>query len=236
MKILKSILIISCVLVNYFFLCAEDMMSLKTVLLCIVMLLSSSILHTVVHECGHLVGGLISRYKLVHIQFGPIDIVSYHNNHISMFWRKTYESQCIMVPCKQNPIRYVLYNLGGVLANFSLTAISIIFLVVSSRYITLISIQILLIGIIKIATNILPHINKSIPNDGYVLRLLYRNPTSQQDYHAYLLLYASVFWNEKINPSQYIYQKDSSNENDEAFFYNATQELLSIVSPAEINK
>ena len=226
MKLTKTILLFSYVATNFAVLYTEESLSFVTIVLVVILVSVSSAIHLSVHECGHLVGGLISGYKLVCLQIGPINLVADRSKKLSLSMKNTRGGQCIMLPPKSAVVHYKAYNLGGVYTNVFVSAIGSILLLADSFYVTLFFIQLLFIGLIKIITNLFPHIDHSIPNDGYVVKLLNRDPKIQEDYIAYLSLYAALFWNESVCRDEYSYSRESTKNDEDLFYYNGIQELL----------
>lgn len=81
----------------------------------------------------------------------------------------------------------------------------------------------------EIVSNCLPCLNKGIPNDGFIVKLLNRNTEVQKDYVIYLTLYAALFWGEDILVSDYEYQRTTAVNEDELLYYRGIQELLSTI-------
>ncbi len=92
----------------------------------ILMLCLSVLLHTVIHEAGHMVGGLLSGYKFVSFRI------------LGFIWQKDGDrikcgrmkiagtaGQCLMAPPKliDGKMPVALYNLGGVLMNLFFSGI-----------------------------------------------------------------------------------------------------------------
>lgn len=200
--------------------------SFFTIAVMLILMSVSSAIHLFVHECGHYIGGLISGYKLIHMQVGPINIVADRSNKVYVCLQHTHGGQCIMLPPKTSVIRYKAYNLGGIYANFFISVMSLLLLDFDSPYTTLFFVQLLLVGIMKIITNLFPNLNQDTPNDGYVLRLLRHNTAVQKDYFLYLSLYASLFWNEKICPNEYMYVREPVKDDAELLYYNGIRYLL----------
>ena len=131
-----------------------------------------------------------------------------------------------MLSPKTAIIHYKAYTLGGIYANVFISAISLLLLLFDSFYTTLFFTQLLFIGIIKIITNLFPTINHDIPNDGYVLRLLSHNAAVHL---FYLSLYASLFWNESICSSEYLYVREPTKNEAELLYYNGIKDLLKMI-------
>lgn len=229
MKTIKIILFSLYIAFNFIMLYLKMKLSFFAISIVLVLISVSAAIHLCAHEYGHLIGGLASGYKLVCLQVGPINLAVDKSKKIVFSLQHTHGGQCIMLPPKTVIIRYKAYTLGGIYANVFISAISLLLLLFDSFYTTLFFVQLLFIGIIKIITNLFPTINHDIPNDGYVLRLLSHNAAVQKDYLFYLSLYASLFWNESICPSEYLYAREPTKNEAELLYYNGIQNLLKTI-------
>lgn len=142
--------------------------------LCLLMLIAflSVFIHIVVHEAGHLICGLITGYRFSSFRIGNFMFVK-ENGKLCL---KKYSlagtgGQCLMTPPELNDeqMPYVLYNLGGVIANTVLSAvcISLSLLCRHNKYIFVTSIFCAFIGLILAFSNGLPFPIKGLDsNDG----------------------------------------------------------------------
>lgn len=229
MKTIKIVLFSLHIAFNFIMLYSEMKLSFFAMSIMLVFISVSAAIHLCAHECGHLIGGLTSGYKLVCLQVGPINLAVDKSKKIVLSLQHTHGGQCIMLPPKTGIIRFKAYTLGGIYANVFISVISLPLLLFDSFYTTLFFIQLLFIGIIKIIINLFPTINHDIPNDGYVLRLLSHNAAVQKDYLFYLSLYASLFKNESISPSEYLYVRELPKNEAELLYYNGIQNLLKTI-------
>lgn len=230
MKSIKIILFSLYIVLNFIMLYLEMKLSFFAIGIVLVLLSLSSAIHLFAHECGHLIGGLASGYKLVCMQVGPINLEVDKSKKISFSLQHTHGGLCIMLPPKVADIRYKAYSLGGICANAFISIISLSLLLFNSFYSTLFFVQLSFIGLIKIITNLLPNINHGVPNDGYILRLLKNNAAVQKDYLHYLSLYAALFWNESICPNEYLYEREPTKNAAELLYYNGIQNLLKSIT------
>lgn len=100
---------------------------LMVLLLLIMSTLPAFLIHIIVHEAGHLVCGLLSGYKFLSFRVGSLTLLKSGGR---LSFKKTTVAgtagQCIMIPpdCeKSKDCPFVLYFLGGGLANFLLSAV-----------------------------------------------------------------------------------------------------------------
>lgn len=134
-----------------------------------------------------------------------------------------------MVPKNGDSLRFMAYNLGGIIANVATCIVGAVVLLCSSFYTTLFFVELVFAGILKVVVNLFPCLIQSIPNDGYVVKLLNHNSAVQKDYSTYLSLYAALFWGEDILSSDYAYQRNITLNRGELIYYNGVQELLKSV-------
>ncbi len=136
-------------------------------------------LHIIVHEAGHLLCGLLTGYRFCSFRIGSLTLVradgGYRLKHYALAGTG---GQCLMGPPElvAGHVPYVLYNLGGSLANFTLSAILFLLsLAVPPLAAALLQIA-ALIGAILGLTNIVPMQAGGMPNDGHNARSLGKNP------------------------------------------------------------
>lgn len=183
-------------------------------------------IHLLAHEIGHFIGGVSDGYRLLRLQLGPLNIVRNQKGKLGLIWKNQLSGQCIMIPKQTEQIRFKAYNLGGVLANLFVSALSFVFLFFDSFYLSLLFIELLSIGIRKAVINLIPHKTHSVPNDGYVVKLLKQNKAVQKDYAIYLTLYGNLFSGEQINPQDYMYKREFADNENEMLYYNEIQDIL----------
>ena len=139
-----------------------------------------------------------------------------------------------MLPPNREPVKYVVYNMGGVMLNALIVFCSVALLFINLHITTLIFIEMVFSGVYKVITNLVPSIRSGAPTDGYVLKLLKKNALAQRDYLKYLSLYTALFWEEKVCIEDYRYEREPVENVSEMLYYNAIQELLDDVRRDEI--
>lgn len=165
--------------------------------------LLSSLLNLLLHEIGHLLGGLISGYRFVYLQLGLVRISANREGKLSVDVNPQRHGQCVMCPDRRDSLRYLAYNLGGVILNALVCVCSAVFLFSGDEYIVLLCLELFFGGLWKVIRNGIPYLCNGIPNDGYTVRLLRRNPQAQAEYRMYLQLFAARFWKEEIDLTPY---------------------------------
>ncbi|MCC8130380.1 MAG: hypothetical protein LIO72_01315 [Ruminococcus sp.] len=229
MKPLKAFLTLFSIVVIIAYLHFEESLTASGIVVAVVLYCLSYAVHLLAHECGHLIGGKISGYKLLRLQLGPVNIVRNQKGKLSLKWKSQLSGQCIMVPKKTESVRFKAYNLGGAMANINVSVLSLALLPFDSFYSTLLFIELLLIGIQKSLVNLIPHKSNSVPNDGYIVGLLNHNEVIQGDYAVYLTLYAKLLSGEEINIEEYTYERIMAGD-DEMLYYNEIQNILKELS------
>lgn len=226
MKMIKAFLMLSCIATNFEYLYFENQLSLISIGIVFGFYFLASAIHLLVHEGGHLIGGLLSGYKLLCLQLGPLNIIIGKYGMPTFLWKKTHGGQCIMFPTNKKNVRFKAYNMGGVFANILIVLLSLLLLIPSVFYAKLLLIELLFVGAYKIISNSIPHKFNSMLNDGYIVMLLNRDKAIQKDYAIYLKLYAALFLGESISTCDYVYERKPSKDNDELLYYNEIQNLL----------
>ena len=226
MRLIKTIYILLCVSIIITFLHFEKHLSGVYIGVAAVFYLLNSAIHLLAHECGHLIGGAISGYKLLRLQLGPLNIIINSNNKPELLWRGSFSGQCVMIPKQVDPVRYKAYNMGGILANALIVISSSVLLLPGSFWASLLFVESATIGIQKILVNAIPHKTNSIPNDGYIVKLLNKDDAVKKDYAMYLRLYGKLFLNEDVLIQDYIYEREISKDADEMLYYNEIQDIL----------
>lgn len=154
----------------------------------------------VFHELGHMVFGFLTGYRLLYFRIGSHTLA---NTEAGMqkrvFTIPGTGGQCLMIPKKRSDGSYpfVLYHLGGVIANLILSALAyIIFRQVTSQIAQAFLIVFISVGIYLSIMNIFPF--QSMVNDGRnIINLLKSAETRDR-------LYESMYMEkEEINGREY---------------------------------
>ena len=135
-------------------------------LLCLLSFASAIILH----EFGHLIGGLLSGYEFISFRIGSLTLV--HTTDGFKFKRYVIPGtlgQCLMMPSdpatKEN-FKFILYNVSGGLCNILLAFLSLgLYFMVDQMYIQAFLLINTLVYFVVGITNLVPF-SETIPNDG----------------------------------------------------------------------
>lgn len=135
----------------------------------------SYVLQIVIHEGGHLIGGLLSKWDFISFRIGTFAFVKDENNKIILKRMKIQGTggQCLMCPPKIDPENcpYFLYNLAGGLANLILGAIALLICYfLPDNFFKLAFLEPFgVMGVYLAATNLIPLRIGGVQNDGYNL-------------------------------------------------------------------
>lgn len=142
-------------------------------------------LQLIIHEAGHLVFGLKSRYQFSSFRIGSFMWLKENNKIVC---RKLSLAgtggQCLMVPPQRQDgkIPVILYNLGGCIMNLVASAVFIIIylLIPKGTVISLFCLMMVLIGVAIALMNGIPLRLGTVDNDGYNALSLGKNPDAMQ--------------------------------------------------------
>lgn len=122
--------------------------------------LISFFMHLILHEAGHLVGGLLSGYKFVSFRVGPLTLVKESSGRykIKLYNVPGTGGQCLLAPPEgsKTDYPYKLYYWGGVIINLLLSLIGILLSINSMGYLRLFANMLTFVGIVVTATNGIP--------------------------------------------------------------------------------
>lgn len=144
-------------------------------------LYAALILHTVIHEGGHLVFGLLSGYRFVSFRVFNLMLVK-RDGKITLKRHSLPGSagQCLMAPPAliDGKMPVVLYNMGGCLANllFSMIFLAMGLWINAGGYVQLTFLLLALTGFLSAVLNAVPMHTGLINNDGRNTLEMLRNP------------------------------------------------------------
>lgn len=179
------------------------------------------------HETGHLLGGKMSGYRLLFLRMGPFLLERDAKGRLRASFGKGRGWQCAMVPgrAERGDCPYRLYNFGGILTDLLACALGLAGCLIEGMgtWKGLFFLQLLWAGLPRVYWNGMPDLREGVPTDGYILRLLAREPAARRDYAAYLQVYALCCQGISFDARAYGYIRDPEGNR---LFYDALQELL----------
>ncbi len=153
-------------------------------------------LQIIVHEGGHLVCGLMTGYGFSSFRIGSFMWIRQDGKiRLTRFSLAGTGGQCLLVPppMVDGKIPYVLYNLGGSLANLLAAAICLgLLLLTGNGLLHFFLLQMTVVGVGFALVNGIPMNAGGVCNDGYNAKSLGKNPNAMR-----------AFWVQmKINEAQ----------------------------------
>lgn len=142
-------------------------------------------LQLIIHEAGHLVFGLKSRYQFSSFRIGSFMWLKDNNQIVCRRLSLAGTGgQCLMVPpqMQDGKIPVILYNLGGCIMNLVASAVFLIIylLIPNGTVISLFCLMMVLIGVVIALMNGIPLRLGTVDNDGYNALSLGKNPDAMQ--------------------------------------------------------
>lgn len=179
-------------------------------------------LQIILHEAGHLLFGLLTGYQFVSFRIGNLVLIRENGKYIFKHFKiPGTAGQCLLLPPEGNLQRspFALYNLGGILFNL-LSAIVATCLLVSIDAMPIIPRLLCLftaiIGFAFALINGIPLKMAGVPNDGYNLWLMYREPESRKALLLQLKMNALVQEGIRLKdmPSEWFADETEANYNN----------------------
>lgn len=169
----------------------ESVSFILFIFMLVVTLIIGYFVHILFHELGHLIFGLYSKYQFISLCLGKILFLKINKKYKMVVTHNSIISgQCIMAPLTLEPNHYpfVLYNLGGVIANFILIIINLgLYMLISTNiFFSLLEIMMIVVGICMFLFNIIPMGS----NDGHNLFILLKNKYARYAFWSQLNVYA----------------------------------------------
>ena len=185
------------------------------------------ILQIILHEGGHLIGGLLSGYRFVSFRILNWTIIKEEGKlRIKHFNIAGTGGQCLLTP-PEKPIHNIpiaIYNLGGVMINLLTATLSLILLITTEELpypIELFLIFNCIIGFFLGILNGIPFSFGAISNDANNMRLLLKDEQSKQT--MVHLLHINAFVQKGMRPK------------DIPDFYFTCNEPINYKNPLQIN-
>ena len=152
----------------------------------------SRALHTLLHELGHLLGGLFSGYRLCAFSWGPVRMVNAAGRlQIRFRLAPQNAASCVMIP-PENATAFLLYNLGGALMNAAVCVCAFAGAFARPKTVACFWLQMFFAGLLKVIANAIPSLRNGCPNDALTARILRGSEEAFADYKLYLALYEEL--------------------------------------------
>ncbi len=177
-------------------------------LLSFVALAIAFVLHIIVHEGGHLVGGLLTGYRFVSFRIFSLTLLRRDGRYIvRRFNIPGTGGQCIMLPPEGDAAKvpFVIYNAAGVAANILLTAAAVPYFFIHSAdcgmFAFLLALFIVIAGLWTAIINGIPMKINGMYNDAGNIRLMLRDMQVRR--HFVLQLRAHALCQNDMRPKDF---------------------------------
>lgn len=138
-----------------------------------------------VHEIGHFIFGLLSGYKIYQLKLFGYTIVE---NKKLCFKRadSNPKNQCLMTPTKYGKFTFILYNLGGILANLMVMLISLLLLLLTEhgKIIGVLFILLAVFNFYSLVLNGILLVIGGLPNDMKNVLLVNSSESAKRAFHS----------------------------------------------------
>lgn len=161
----------------------------KAVLTSFVALIISVFANVILHEAGHLVGGLLTGYKFLSFRIFKFTLQKEDDGwHWKKFNIPGTLGQCLMCPPHTEPVPYFWYNVGGVMANLIVGIVNAALLIFADLSALSFTICAMLLGVSiwLMLINGIPMTPGGTPNDGKNILILWRHPEQRKYFHNML--------------------------------------------------
>jgi len=170
----------------------SDNMLLLEVALLLVSLYFSFALHMILHEGGHLLGGLLSGYQFTSFRVSKIIFIK-ENDRLATKKHNIAGTmgQCLMTPPEQSDsdFPFLLYNLSGGLANLLWSGVFLLIYVLlrdAFNYSGVVFIPLIGVGALLGASNLIPLRLSGVANDGHNILTLKKSESARRAFHIVL--------------------------------------------------
>lgn len=171
----------------------DKMKMAKAVLFSFTALVIGVLANAILHEAGHLVGGLLTGYKFLSFRIFNLTLQKEDDGwHWKKFSLLGTLGQCLMCPPHTQKVPYFWYNVGGVVVNLLICLGSSIMLCVFDLPMIAFVLCVMLIatGFWCLLMNAIPMAPGGTPNDGKNILILWRHPEQRKHFHNMLAVAA----------------------------------------------
>lgn len=171
----------------------DKMKMAEAVLIAFAVLVVGVLANAILHEAGHLVGGLLTGYKFLSFRIFNLTLQKEADDWC---WKKFSLmgtlGQCLMCPPHTPDVPYFWYNVGGVMVNLIICVISGTMLYAFDLTMVpfVFCVMLLATGIWFLLTNAIPMTPGGVPNDGKNILILWRHPEQRKHFHNMLAVAA----------------------------------------------
>lgn len=164
----------------------------KAVIMSSVALVVGVLDNAILHEAGHLVGGLLTGYKFLSFRIFNLTLQKEDDGwHWKKFNLLGTLGQCLMCPPHTQEVPYFWYNVGGVMVNLIICVVSGIMLFFDLPMLAFVlCVMHLAVGVWFLLMNAIPMTVGGVSNDGKNILVLWRHPEQRKQFHNMLAVAA----------------------------------------------
>lgn len=155
-------------------------------------------IHVIIHETGHLIGGLLSGYRFISFRIFSFTFVKYKDRYkLKIDKIKGTGGQCIMLPpdnIEFSQCPYYLYNIGGILFDMLITIFVLIIALTLCNHpiISDLLLTYVVLGVHLSIINYIPLPKQISSNDGNNIRAIRHNKSLRQSFLQQLIIYHAL--------------------------------------------
>ncbi len=167
-------------------------------------IVTSMIIHIIVHEFGHVIMGRLTGYKFYSYRIFSLMFLKEDGEwRVRRYTLPGTIGQAIMLPPekKDGHFPWFLYNLGGGLVNIVLSLIALAIYLLTpnlSGVAGIILLCFLMVGLLLGVTNLIPMPNAIMPNDGSNMLAMYKDELVRESFYKQLNIVASLSQNKSF--------------------------------------
>lgn len=180
----------------------DKMKLAKAVLVALAALVVGVLGNAILHEAGHLVGGLLTGYKFLSFRIFNLTLQKEGDGwHWKKFSIMGTLGQCLMCPPHTQDVPYFWYNVGGVMVNLIICVVSGIMLYAFDLSMMPFEFFMMFIvtGVWILLTNAIPMTIGGVPNDGKNILILWRHPEQRKYFHDMLAVAAEQSCGKRVS-------------------------------------
>ncbi len=176
--------------------------------------------HSVIHEAGHLVFGLLTGYKFISFRIGNFMLIKENGRlRIKLFNVVGTGGQCLMMPPPWNEnLPYRFYNFGGCIFNlvFALALLPLYFSAERGSALSIAAVVFFVIGVSNALLNGVPLQVGGVSNDGRNAFLLGKNRTALRAFWIQLYVNGLISKGERMKnmPADWFFLPEGEDQND----------------------
>lgn len=183
------------------------------------LILVASFVHSIIHEFGHLIFGLMTGYSFISFRIGRLILVNERESlKLKIYNVVGTSGQCLMMPpIWKNGIPYFLYNLGGCLMNILFSILFYLgYMSTENNIVAVVFLIFSVVGLSVALMNGIPMQANGLSNDGRNALLLGKSEESLRAFWLQLYVSGLITKGERIRnlPEEWFFLPTGESLND----------------------